>query len=69
MIMQKQIISVIILSSLSSSIGIIQESSLIQQANFKSEKKIISELTAQKEQKQPQEVVPGNGRRNEENKA
>ena len=64
--MQKHIVSIILLGSLFSGINIIPESSSIQPAKFKDQQKISSGLTAQKE---PKEIVPGKGRRNEENKA
>ncbi|MDJ0554267.1 MAG: hypothetical protein QNJ68_07495 [Microcoleaceae cyanobacterium MO_207.B10] len=69
-------ISVIILNALFSGIRINQDSSLIQQVNFKSQQKIRSELTAKKEAEEveepeePEKVTPepGDGRRDKANK-
>ncbi|MGB3507766.1 MAG: hypothetical protein WBA93_00665 [Microcoleaceae cyanobacterium] len=62
--MQKYIVSILLLSSLFSGVSIIPEISSTQQAKFKFEHNNLSELTAQKE---PKDIVPGKGRRSEEN--
>lgn len=62
--MQKQIISIMLLSSVFTGISMIPNSSLVQQAKLKFEPKILSEVMAEEE---PEKVVPGEGRTDKKN--